>query len=129
MPLTLCQQDLAPREACKQIETFCYQMTSNEVQLKRNHRYYTQVQGMLGVTSLTWCDFVVWAGPGRISNERIDFDPVSWEETVLKPLINFFTVHGCISSRQLINHIYMHTIIIISSSSISMMMMMMIVCM
>ena len=28
--LTLCQQDLAPREACKQIETFCCQMTSSE---------------------------------------------------------------------------------------------------
>ena len=69
-------------------------MTSGEVRLKRSHRYYTQVQGQLGVTGLTWCDFVIWAGPGRMFIERIDFDPVFWEETVLMPLIHFFTVHG-----------------------------------
>ena len=93
-PLTLYQQDLTPREACEQIESFCCQVTSGEVRLKRSHRYYTQVQGQLGVTGLTWCDFVIWAGPGRMSIERIDFDPVFWEETVLMPLIHFFTVHG-----------------------------------
>ena len=29
-----------------------------------------------------------------MSIERIDFDPVFWEETVLMPLTHFFTVHG-----------------------------------
>ena len=29
-----------------------------------------------------------------MSIERIDFDPVFWEETVLMPLLHFFTVHG-----------------------------------
>ena len=33
-PFTLCQQDLTPREACAQTESFCCQVTSGEVQLE-----------------------------------------------------------------------------------------------
>ena len=51
-PLTLYQQDLTPREACEQVDFFCSQVVSGEVRLRRNHCYYTQVQGQLGVTGL-----------------------------------------------------------------------------
>ena len=99
-PLMLYQQDLTPREACKQIESSYCQVTSGDVRLKRSHRYYTQVQGHLGVTGPTWCDFVIWAGPGHMSIQRIDFDPIFCEDTVLKPLINFSPYHN--PSRQTI---------------------------
>lgn len=31
------------------------------VQLKRNHRYYWQIQGQLMVTSMSWCDLLVYS--------------------------------------------------------------------
>ena len=79
--------------------------------LHPDHEYVagSPLHVQLGVTGLTWCDFVIWAGPGRMSIERIDFDPVFWEETVLMPLIHFSLYMDHIPSRQPINRIHMHT--------------------
>ncbi|KAJ8332033.1 hypothetical protein SKAU_G00429870 [Synaphobranchus kaupii] len=45
-------------------------ITGGKAQLKKSHRYYTQVQGQLAVTGLAWCDFVTDTR-GDITVERV----------------------------------------------------------
>ena len=40
---------------------FCSTLsTSKQIQLKRNHPYYSQIQGQLAITGRKWCDFVIY---------------------------------------------------------------------
>ena len=41
------------------------------------HKYYSQVQGLVGVTGARWCDFVVYTSKG-MSIEPIPFDEQYW---------------------------------------------------
>jgi len=51
----------------------------HELQLKKNHNYYFQVQGQLAISGRKFCDFVVWTLQGY-SVERICFDPQLWQD-------------------------------------------------
>ena len=57
---------------------FFLENQNGELKLKRNHKYYTQVQGLLGVTGARWCDFVVYTSKG-MSIECIPFDDEYWK--------------------------------------------------
>ena len=92
-PLTLFEKDLTPQEAATEQDFFCT-MDGSQVTLKTTHRYFTQVQGQLGVTGLQWCDFVVWCGPGRLSIQRIKFDSLEWDHSILPTLVQFYKEHG-----------------------------------
>ena len=50
----------------------------DELQLKRNHEYYTQIQMQLAVTGLKWCDFFVWCENDH-HLETIAFDMNFWQ--------------------------------------------------
>ena len=43
---------------------YCTLSESGEVQLKKNHDCYFQVEGILPITRYMWCDFVVWTPQG-----------------------------------------------------------------
>lgn len=43
--------------------------------LSRDHEYYFQIQGQMGITERPYCDFVCWTLVG-IHRERIKYDPV-----------------------------------------------------
>ena len=64
---------LVPSEhhSCEAVNGHC--------KLKRNHAYFAQVQGQMGVSGASWCDFIVYTKKG-ISVERIAFDPAYWAE-------------------------------------------------
>ena len=47
--------------------------------LKKNHEYYDQVQGQMGLTGTKWCDFVVYTKVG-MNVERITFDQDHWQQ-------------------------------------------------
>ena len=49
-------------------------ISSTSCRLKRNHAYFTQVQGQMGVTGCEWCDFIVYTSKG-LYVERIQFEP------------------------------------------------------
>ena len=68
------------------IAIFFLENVNGELKLKRNHKYYTQVQGLMGVTGARWCDFVVYTSKG-MSIERILFDEEYWNtlKGTLKP--------------------------------------------
>ena len=66
-----------PLEACSDPNFFMEKISDTQCRLKRDHAYYGQVQGQMGVTGAKWCDFIVYTSKG-IYIERIAFDPVYW---------------------------------------------------
>ena len=71
--------------------TFFLVNRNGELKLKLNHKYYTQVQGLLGVTGARWCDFVVYRSKG-MSTERIPFDDENWK-TLKGTLKSYYFTH------------------------------------
>ena len=49
---------VTPLEACSDPTFFMEKVSDTECKLKRDHPYYAQVQGQLGVTGAKWCDFM-----------------------------------------------------------------------
>lgn len=67
---------VTPLDACSD-NSFFLEEVNGMPKLKRNHKYYAQVQGLMGVTGAKWCDFVVYTSKG-MSIERIPFDVQFW---------------------------------------------------
>lgn len=56
--------NVAPIDACSDPK-FCMEKTGTVTcQLKKNHEYYAQVQGQMGVTGCRWCDFILYTRKG-----------------------------------------------------------------
>ena len=53
--------------------TFHMEIRDELPSLTKNHKYYYQVQGQLGITGTKWCDFVTYTFAGMCI-ERIYFD-------------------------------------------------------
>ena len=66
-------------------------ISSTRCRLKRNHAYFTQVQGQMGVTGCKWCDFIVYTSKG-LYVERIPFEPAVWS-TVRNKLTEYYFEH------------------------------------
>lgn len=75
---------VTPLDACSH-DNFFLEESNGKPKLKRNHVYYKQVQGQLGITGARWCDFVVYTSKG-MSIERIAYDEQFWStlKTTLK---------------------------------------------
>ena len=84
---TYSHRDKTPREACEDKGFFCA-LSTNDVTLKRQHRYFCQVQGQMLVGERPWCDFVVYTNKG-ITVERIKFDPEFCDRMLVK-LVDFY---------------------------------------
>ena len=82
---------VTPLEACSDPNFFMEKGNDNECRLKRDHEYYTQVQGQMGVTGAQWCDFIVYTSKG-LYVERIPFDPVFWQN-LRQELLNYYFTH------------------------------------
>ena len=81
---------VTPLEAC-QDPNFCCEAVNGQCRLKRNHSYYSQVQGQMGASGASWCDFIVYTKKG-ISVERIPFDAAYWA-TLKQKLETYFFTH------------------------------------
>ncbi|KAL1418437.1 hypothetical protein MTO96_042964 [Rhipicephalus appendiculatus] len=83
-------KDSQPEEA--RSKKFCIIFEENdEPQLDRDHEYYAQVLGQMGVTGCRWADFVV-CSENWIAIERIRFDKIEWL-SMRKKLDKFFFEH------------------------------------
>lgn len=71
--------------------TFFLEEVYGEPKLKRNHHYYAQVQGLMGVTGAEWVDFTVYTSKG-MSIEHIAFHPVFWENLHAKLKAYYYTL-------------------------------------
>jgi len=64
-------------EAATNIKTFCLVFNKeNQLELKKNHDYYYQVQCTMFCAQRPWYDFVVMAKTLHI--QRITYDPGFW---------------------------------------------------
>ena len=78
-------RNLTPVEACR-ISGFCCNVNSSgQLELKKTHHYYTQVQGQMALGERPWCDFVVYTPLGT-SVEVIQFNESYWENELLPKL-------------------------------------------
>ena len=66
--------------------------TDNKGMLKKNHKYYYQIQTQLHTSGYTWCDFVIWT-PAGLHIERIDRDDTFFNNHVLTKLDHFYANH------------------------------------
>ena len=74
-------RNMTVRDACSEVKSFYCQLDDeNCIHLKKDHHYYYQVQGAMGLTGAQWCDFVVWT-PKECIIERIPYDEKFWELT------------------------------------------------
>ena len=80
---------VTPLEACSDPTFFMENVSDTECKLMRDHQYYAQVQGQLGVTGAKWCDFIVYTGKG-IYIERIPFDATYWQNLRTELLQYYF---------------------------------------
>ena len=80
---------VTPLEACQDPSFFC-EAVNGHCKLKRNHAYYTQVQGQMGCSGASWCDFIVYTKKG-ISVERIPFDAGYWANLKQQLKTYYFT--------------------------------------
>ena len=85
-------RNLTPIEA-GQSSKFCCEVVpsgaQSALQLKHTHPYFCQVQGQMGITERSWCDFIVYTTKG-LHVERINFDSGFWETELLPKLEAFF---------------------------------------
>ena len=65
-------------EACKSSNFYCYFDKNNWVNLNRNSRYFTQVQGQMTVCKYSKCEFVVYTLKD-VKVIEIQFDNSLWE--------------------------------------------------
>jgi hypothetical protein len=73
---------------------FCLENTERGPRLRRDHKYYAQVQGEMAIMGTTWADFVVWTN-AKVSNcfiERIFFD-AKFVSVMMPKLVEFFVKH------------------------------------
>ncbi|KAK7507753.1 hypothetical protein BaRGS_00000718 [Batillaria attramentaria] len=75
-------RNVTPEEASRDKNFFCA-LVGDDVCLKKDHNYYYQVQGQMGISGRSWCDFVVWTLKG-MSVERIPFDEGLWQAMLTK---------------------------------------------
>ena len=86
-------RDSTPKDACAD-SSFCCELTKSEsgveqLQLKKKHAYYCQVQGQMAVGQRPWNDFIIYTTKG-ISIERIYFDHDLWANKLLPKLTSFY---------------------------------------
>ena len=62
---------------------FYLKQTDNGIKLKENHNYYYQVQSLMGIAGLKWCEFCVWPGVDFFQ-QRIMFDQTLWNKMLSK---------------------------------------------
>lgn len=70
--------------------TFCSELSDSGPCLKRDHFYYAQHIGQMGVSGLTWGDFVIFA-EDFILIERLRLDQSEWEALKVKLDRFYFT--------------------------------------
>lgn len=83
-------RDMDIETACLMLPHFCSSLSPEGIpSLKRNHDYFFQIQGSMGLLGLKFCDFVLWTTKD-VSVERVEFDKRLWENILLPKLNQFY---------------------------------------
>ena len=78
-------------EAAEKTSNFCLKIVNGSLQLKENHNYYYQCQGLLNICKYDWIDFIVRTlNPYQLFVQRIRRDENLWNGTMLPKLKAFY---------------------------------------
>jgi hypothetical protein len=77
-----------------------------QLQLKRNHEYYYQVMGQMGITGASWCDCFVYARDDY-HVERIVFDESSFAEMMTKLSSFFYNIFATFTKIMLLSLLFL----------------------
>jgi len=78
--------------ACKDKTFYCFMDDTNgQIQLKKSHRYCTQIQGQMAICNYNMCDLVIYTNVD-IKIISVQFDKSFWE-TMEAKLHGFYTQH------------------------------------
>ena len=83
------KKDMMLADAAKGDKAFFLKLTDRGLELKRNHLYYYQCQGVVNLLGLSWIDFVVCTNVDAYV-ERILRHETTWEKKMLPELTSFF---------------------------------------
>ena len=86
------QRNVTPIEACDSPGfCCCTKMIGGKpsISLRKEHPYFSQVQGQMGIGQRPWCDFVVHTTKGT-EVQRIKFDEAFWDQELLPKLMEFY---------------------------------------
>lgn len=83
-------RDSTPKQACSDPHFCCVLTSGGEMQLKKSHPYYCQIQGQMAIGVRPWCDFIVYT-PKGVSVERVHYDHEFWENDLLPKLEEFYS--------------------------------------
>ena len=64
-------------------------LRNNTIKLKKEHKYYYQVTGLMGVCGIPKCYFLVWT-PKELHIELTEFESGIWPNVLLKLELFFF---------------------------------------
>ena len=79
------------QEAVKSQPSFCLEIVSDKLRLKRNHAYYFQCQGQANILQMPWVDFVVRrTNPNQLFVEIIQRDIHLWNTYMVPKLTAFY---------------------------------------
>lgn len=81
--------EMYPNRCLQRFYIFCELNKLGVTSLKKDHQYFSQVQGQLGICGVDWCDFVVYTNKG-MDIERILFDAVYFH-TMMNKLYDCYT--------------------------------------
>ena len=88
-------RNVSPENACSNSDC-CSILSEKRICLKRNHPYYSQIQGQLPITGRSWCDFLIFTKQG-IAVETIHYDEKFWKEKLLPALVGFY--ENCVAPK------------------------------
>lgn len=70
---------------------FCLELTeTGQLQLKKNHKYYWQIQGQLNITKRSICIFLLYSMGNNLYVQNINRDEYLWTNKMLPKLIYFY---------------------------------------
>ena len=88
-PYKAAKESLTPEEAAVKHRDFCSVLNSSgQLELKKTHPYFYQVQGSLAITGKEWCHFVLWT-PKGLHLQTVRADPGFWTP-VRRRIVQFY---------------------------------------
>ena len=82
-----------PAAASDETDFFLEKCGDDRLRLKRDHIYFYQIQGLMAIAGLTWCDFVVYTLTG-MHVERVNFNSTLLKDTMFPKLSDFYYKFG-----------------------------------
>ncbi|XP_060568496.1 uncharacterized protein LOC132727107 [Ruditapes philippinarum] len=82
------------KESAENDKAFCLSVQNGIIQLKKNHKYFYQIQGQMNIMNFKWCDLIIRrVNPHDMFIQRIYCDTELWRNVMIPKLKAFYFTH------------------------------------